>query len=83
MRFDVRFNIKEQKIPLSFKHFQSVSQAEADVDYYDAEYEATPQRTEQVFNTAKKMMTRNFVVKPIPSNYGLVTYDNNKTITIT
>lgn len=53
------------------------------VDYpaYDGPYEATPTRETQVFLTQNKRMTSDFTVNPIPSNYGLVTY-NGAIITI-
>ena len=82
MRFDVRFNIQNQDIPLKFNHFIGM-QTSSETEYYDGAYEVTPQRTDQEFKTANKMMTNNFVVKAIPKEYGLVTYDNNKIITIT
>lgn len=42
---------------------------------YSGEYEATPTQSTQVFETKDKVMTSNFVVNPIPSNYGLITYN--------
>lgn len=45
------------------------------VDPYDGPTEATPSGEEQVFQTADKRMLENFVVHPIPSNYGLITYN--------
>lgn len=54
--------------------FEAVSVIPAD-DPYDGPYEATPTRFEQVFNTAHKSMNTNFVVHPIPKNYGLITWN--------
>lgn len=48
---------------------------------YDGPYTVTPERVTVVLNTANKMMTTNVVVNPIPSNYGLITYDGS-TITV-
>ena len=45
---------------------------------YDGSYEATPSSAEQVFSTGGKLMTGNFVVNPIPQNYGLITYNGSK-----
>lgn len=44
-------------------------------NYYEGVCEATPSSEEQVFSTNGKMMPENFVVHPIPSNYGLITYN--------
>ncbi len=42
---------------------------------YEGPYEATPTRETQVFSVKDKYMTRDFVVNPIPKNYGLITYN--------
>ena len=42
---------------------------------YDGSYGAVPSVEAQVFGTAGRLMERDFVVAPIPSNYGLVEYD--------
>lgn len=44
-------------------------------DEYDGPYDATPSSAAQTFATTGKLMTADFVVNPIPSNYGLVTWD--------
>lgn len=44
---------------------------------YSGEYTLTPTGETQIFNTEGLMMTRNITVNPIPSNYGLVTYDGS------
>lgn len=48
---------------------------------YTGTYEVTPGDTEQVLETENLYMTDNIVINPIPSNYGLVTY-NGSTITV-
>ena len=52
------------------------------VQPYEGEYEATPSQQVQVFYTQNLRMTDNFTVNPIPSNYGLVTW-NGSVMTIT
>jgi len=47
----------------------------ATADEYDGPYDATPSSGAQTFPTTGKLMTADFVVNPIPSNYGLVTWD--------
>ena len=48
---------------------------------YDGPYEATPSLDTQTFSMQSKLMTADFTVAPIPTNYGLVTY-NGTTIHI-
>ena len=48
---------------------------------YDGSYEVTPSGSEQTLATAGRTLQFDVVVKPVPSNYGLVTY-NGSTITI-
>lgn len=52
-------------------------------EYYEGEYEITPRTEAQVLDTKDKFLKDNVVVAPIPKEYGLVTYNQDKTITIT
>ena len=47
----------------------------ATADEYDGPYEATPTEATQTFATQAKLMTADFTVAPIPTNYGRITYD--------
>ena len=47
---------------------------------YVGEYEVTPSALEQILATNGLMMTGNVKVNPIPSNYGLITYDGTKLV---
>ena len=42
---------------------------------YDGPTEVTPSQEAQVLSTANKSVLSDIVVNPIPSNYGLVTYN--------
>ena len=53
----------------------------ADADEYDGPYEATPTAAAQTFATTGKLMVREFTVNPIPSNWGLITW-NGATLTV-
>lgn len=44
---------------------------------YTGEYEVTPSSEPVVLETASKLMTRNVTVNPIPSNYGLITWNGS------
>ena len=54
---------------------------EHDLPVYTGATEITPSETEQILATADKVVTRNIVINPIPSNYGLITWDGS-TLTI-
>ena len=45
---------------------------------YTGSYEVTPSTEMQVLNTAGKSMRANITINPIPSNYGLITWDGTK-----
>lgn len=48
---------------------------------YTGEIEITPSPDEQVLETNTKYLTSNITVKPIPQNYGLITWDGS-TLTV-
>ena len=48
---------------------------------YSGAYSVTPSTEAQILPTADKTLARNIVVEPIPSNYGLITW-NGSTITV-
>lgn len=48
---------------------------------YEGATEITPSETEQILQTKNFRMTENITVNPIPSNYGLITWDGS-TITV-
>ena len=52
-----------------------------DLPTYTGATIVTPSTSEQVLNTADKVVTRNIVINPIPSNYGLITW-NGSTLTV-
>ena len=47
------------------------------VPEYTGAYEATPSSVTQIFETSGCKMTDNFVVNPIPQNYGLITWNGS------
>ena len=46
-------------------------------DPYEGAYEVTPSAEAQTLATKNLRMTDDVVVKPIPSNYGLITWDGS------
>ena len=51
--------------------------AEYDLPVYDGATEITPSQDTQILQTSNKALTRNIVVNPIPSNYGLITWNGS------
>ena len=52
-------------------------------DPYVGPVDITPSDQKQVLDTNGKTMVQDIVVNPIPMQYGLVTYNQDRTITIT
>jgi hypothetical protein len=48
-----------------------------DIPAYSGQTHVIPSQREQVLSTAGKRMTENVTVEPIPSNYGLITWDGS------
>ena len=47
-----------------------------EAETYDGAYEVTPQaRSDVILDTSGKLMTDEVIIKAIPSNYGLITWD--------
>lgn len=59
--------------------FQTVVEVQGDV--FEGPYEVTPSAETQILETAHFNMGENLVINPIPSNYGLITW-NGSTITV-
>lgn len=52
-----------------------------DVEYYTGSYDVTPSSQIQTLLTADLAMAENVTINPIPSNYGLITW-NGSTLTV-
>lgn len=48
---------------------------------YTGEYTITPSAETQILETADMLMTNNITINPIPTNYGLITW-NGYTLTV-
>ena len=64
-------------IPLDGTPDKVIKVAEYDLPVYDGVTEITPSQDTQILQTSNKTLTRNIVVNPIPSNYGLVTWNGS------
>lgn len=58
-----------------------VGNAMRSVPDYHGSYEITPTQSTQILNVSDKRMAQDLVIKPIPSNYGLITW-NGSTLTV-
>lgn len=47
------------------------------VPQYEGEYDITPSATEQILETAGKQLAGDIHIAPIPSNYGLISYNGS------
>ena len=46
-------------------------------DPYEGAYEITPTNETQVLETTHKKLAHNIIINPIPSNYGLITWNGS------
>jgi hypothetical protein len=77
----VTFGKGDQSLPASFKDFQQVT-ISGEAEHYDGDYEVIPKGVPQVLSTWGKLMSADVKVAAIPQNYGLVSYNQSKTITV-
>ena len=50
-------------------------------EYYEGDYAVTPSEEVQTIPTELKLMAQDFVIQPIPSNYGRIAWDGT-TLTV-
>lgn len=68
------FNIAFGSSPQFDVSFGSVTEVPV-TDFFDGEYEYTPTDTEQTIPIIGLTARRNITIDPIPSNYGLITWN--------
>ena len=84
----IRFKVENNPIHMSVENKpirMSVERAvpvNSSGNPYTGSYEVIPSEEEQTLNTKNKILKENVKVAPIPNNYGLVTYHQDRTITI-
>ena len=71
-----------QTLTVSFNNTQAnistssqITRDFVDRDPYTGAYEITPSQETQTLETKNKRMTGNVTINPIPSNYGLITWN--------
>lgn len=58
-----------------------INNAMKSIPTYRGAYEVTPNATQQILSTKYMRMEEDVVINPIPSNYGLITW-NGSTLTV-
>lgn len=77
----VKFQEQERAFPVSF----GGNDTRINVEFsgggggvpYHGEYEVTPSSEEQILPTANTRLAHDIVINPIPSNYGLITWNGS------
>ena len=82
MRLDVKFSEISQTIKANFGEIQTVTDIVGG-EPYNGEYEVTPKGYAQTLHTAGKLLNKDITVAEIPSRYGLITYTQERIITVT
>lgn len=80
MYLEVEFIDNDMQLDVDFGEVQEIIVAP---DRYTGPYEIIPAAQEQILHTAEKTMDQDVIVKAIPKEYGLVTYNQDKTLKIT
>lgn len=70
-RFTAEMRGGPERFTANFKSLQTI----VDVDDYTGEYEVAPSDEAQTLQTNGLRMIDNLTISPIPSNYGLITWD--------
>jgi hypothetical protein len=84
-RHIAKVKVSNQHIPVRFESLQTVTENNGGEGFeeYEGLVEVTPSTNKQTLQTSGKVVAEDIVIHPIPQEYGLVTYDNRKIITIT
>ena len=69
---EVELEVQPAEIDLDVELGMRVSAAD---EHYEGEYTVTPSSETQTLNTTGFLMDGDVVINPIPSNYGLITYN--------
>lgn len=86
MRLSVSFHPQTLSVSIDPATVQTgfgtpIARTVVDRDPYEGEYTVTPGPEAVVLSTMDKRMTADVVINPIPSNYGLITW-NGSTLTV-
>jgi hypothetical protein len=68
-------------IPVDGEAGTVIKVTEHDLPVYTGQTEITPSEDTQLLQTANKTVVQDIIINPIPSNYGLITW-NGSTLTV-
>ena len=68
-------------IPMDGEAGTVIKVTEHDLQVYTGQTEVTPSEETQTLQTANRTVLQNIIINPIPSNYGLITW-NGSTLTV-
>ena len=68
-------------IPVDGEAGTVIKVTEHDLPVYSGQTEVTPSEETQTLQTANRTVLQNIIINPIPSNYGLITW-NGSTLTV-
>ena len=83
MYLQVAFEENSMHLEVDFGEVQEVSKDGGNYPHYSGPYEIEPAAQEQILKTRDKITTQDIIVKPVPKEYGLVSYNQDKTLRIT
>ena len=92
MVIKVQFTETDQHIAVEFEETGDILTADVGevtevfrdgIQDFIGPYKVMPTSEMQVLETKNKLMAENLVVSPIPNNYGLVTYNQDRVLMIT
>ena len=79
-----RFHVRMEETPADFHVYMEDEQSfkmklgeSIDVETFKGEYEYTPTKSKQIVPIKGKTATDDVVINPIPSCYGLITFDGS------
>lgn len=79
VELEADFSEDEQEMDADFGEVQIV---ETGGEPYEGDYAVTPKAEKQVMLTKGKTLIDDITINPIPREYGLITYDHKRTITV-
>lgn len=83
MFLQIAFEENDMHLEVDFGELQEVSIDGGNFPRYSGPYEIEPAAQEQILKTRDRITTEDIVIKPVPKEYGLVTYNQDKTLRIT
>lgn len=72
---DVDVFVYDTIVDVEAELYTDVHTYDSRTSIYDGKHEFTPSSETQIINTQDKIVTKDIVIKPIPPNYGLISWN--------